>query len=1477
METQDPREVERLLPTTARAAAEPESNADASLAVDDLHKAGGEMAPCREATTGIYGMLTYSWMNPLMKLGWQRPLTMEDLPDLRDEDRAEKISARFAATTDRSRSLYLQLLIFERVPLLYMTLGEVASASLSLFSPYCLYLIIGYITDPAGRSTSYAFYVAAALGISIMIKALIENQVYQHARRMGLRLKAILVNDIFRKSLHRVASVESRQKAANEDGGKSDKKEDAEEEEEDESASVAKIVTLMSSDAEGVKITLPFLTDLVTYVFAIAVSIAGLFFVVGWSAFAGLFVMIATMPLTYVMASYTEKVIDMLMAATDKRTNVINEALQGIRVIKYFSWELNVLKKIDEARAREIRSLVRFYIQDGINTLLWVITPILVSFLTLLTVTKIEGKTLDAQMAFTCISLFNAIRMPLNLLPETIAEVFELNVIIKRIDKFLAQPELERFTAADYYRTQGPNDPIMGFRSAWFQWYTREAMNQADIPSPAAQPTATIGTKTMPDETRPLLSAPSIASTTDATTLAAPRERDSTTDGSTFTLRGIDLNFPVGGLTAVCGPTGAGKSSIMQALLGEMKRISGRAFLPDPRKAVATGLGDLTTGVAYVAQTSWLQNATIRDNICFGEAYDAIRYDRVIRACALVKDLETLEAGDLTEIGEKGINLSGGQKQRISLARAAYSRASFILLDDPLSAVDPPTARHLLTQCIIGLLSDRTRVLVTHATSLVLPHADWLVVIREGEILASGTVAEVVAASPAAAALVQVRAEDLAEDGAMKPVGSIPSMSELGLEEDLGTKDYANGHTPEDAKKLVENEGSQTGAISFAVYWSYISAAGGLLFLIPLLLSFAGDRAVLAYSDYWIKCWAEAYNATGDGNATKLDTLAVFSPLSLLSVGEGKPLITRVIGDESDGSKVDAMYYASIYALISLGWAATFLISFLVRSVGAYLASQKYHGQLMHSIFYAPLRFFDTTPIGRILNRASKDINLIDKGVMTSFATFLSCMNEALAVLVVVTLITPIFFLAILPIAAVYVFVAMRYLAVSRELKRLESTTRSPIYSIFSESLTGAATIRAYGAEARFMKENFRRLDTNHRPYYYLWSSNRWLGVRISLIAALIVGLSAVSTVAARDIIGAGLAGLSLTWASTLSDILILIVRNQAGMEMSVNAVERVNEYLEIDQEKPAVIEGARPPTDWPSRGAITVENLEMRYAPDQPPVLTDVNFSIVGGEKVGVVGRTGAGKSSLSLSLFRIVEPSAGRILIDGIDIANIGLSDLRSRLTIIPQDPVLFTGTIRSNLDPFNEHTDEALWVSIRKVRFLESLQGGSSSDLASPLGVDTDSDSEESAAAKKTRPPSSSAASRSAGFSLDNAVSEGGSNFSQGQRQLLCLARALLRSSNVTVFDEATASVDNETDARIQATIRGPEFRNVTVLSIAHRLRTIVDYDKILVLDKGRVIQFGSPVELIEAEGQFRMMCQESGEFDDLLGIARKDQKA
>ncbi|KAJ3281521.1 hypothetical protein HDU76_008910, partial [Blyttiomyces sp. JEL0837] len=632
-------------------------------------------------------------------------------------------------------------------------------------------------------------------------------------------------------------------------------------------------------------------------------------------------------------------------------------------------------------------------------------------------------------------------------------------------------------------------------------------------------------------------------------------------------------------------------------------------------------------------------NATIRDNILFGEQYDPIRYDRVIKACALVKDLETLEAGDLTEIGEKGINLSGGQKQRVSLARAVYSKASIILLDDPLSAVDAPTAKHLFDFAICGLLNGRTRILVTHATHVVLPKADHVVVMNSGEVLAEGPV-DFVMKVPGVK-------EVIAHDNAV-------SMASVNVEHTI--EEIGDGVQP-----LLRESSMQDLllALNGGDHAHYISSAGGVLFVFGLMVFTFLDRGTMIANDYWVKTWAEAYNSTSGGETFGIMNHAggidLSKPSPLMLLGTLNP-ITGIVGISSvvlnwmvssgigkfvdrfdkrgyvdafvnvDGKEketVDTMFYVSVYAMISGFWIIVFLSTYFVRCLGSYLASMKYHEGLVNRIIYAPMRFFDTTPVGRILNRASKDISVMDKSVMQSFETYFSCFMDCVAVFVVVITITPLFLVTVFPVMFIYVFVSRRYLAASRELKRLDSVSRSPIYSMFSETLVGASTIRAYGAEDRFIQENLRRVDYNHRMYFYLWSSNRWLGVRISSIAALIIFLAALSTVAARNFIGAGLAAMSLTWALTLSDVLIWTVRVHANMEMNMNAIERIEEYLELEQEGPAVIPTMRPVPSWPSKGSIAIENLEMRYAPDLPPVLSNVSFTIKGGEKVGIVGRT--------------------------------------------------------------------------------------------------------------------------------------------------------------------------------------------------------------------------------------------------------------
>ncbi|KAJ3104877.1 hypothetical protein HDU96_008773, partial [Phlyctochytrium bullatum] len=1001
-----------------------------------------------------------------------------------------------------------------------------------------------------------------------------------------------------------------------------------------------------------------------------------------------------------IILSASNRALDTLLSLTDRRTTLLNEALHAICLVKLFGWESRFRSRLRAARNEETIALRSWFVVEAAAWVLWDAVPLAVSLATFAVYAVMGSGTLDAGSAFAAIALFNWLRLPLAMAPHALMMAFGLSVSLRRVDAFLRQPELEHKEAAD-------GEEVLGFRDASFAWHVLSDETDG-----------------MAAETTPLL------------------QDSPTASATTFTLRNLFVVFPPGGLTVVAGPTGSGKTALLLSLLGETHLLSGTLHAPPP------------ASIAYVSQTPWLLAATIRDNICFGRPYDPARYSRCIEACTLAADLAEFDAGDLTEIG----------KQRVALARACYADAPVVLMDDPLSAMDAPTARHLVTMAVCGLLEARTRVLVTHAVDLVARAADWVVVMRDGAVAAHGRPKEVEGFFEGSQAAADAKPNPDETEIAPHPYHS--------LRENSSSTDFANGRTREDAQKLVTDEDSQTGAVKLAVHATYLHAAGAAIFLAFFWGCLGVERVVQAAESFWIKQWVEANTGTAAADG------------------------------ESDQQRVDVWMFVGVYALIAVAW--------MVGST--------------------------TTFAGRILNRATKDIATIDRNVMTSYHHFFALLSNLIAITALVTYITPFFFVAFLPYVVAYYGFARDFLASSRELKRLDSVTRSPIYSIFSETLVGASTIRAYNAALRFRNETLRRINANHRAYFHLWCTNRWLGTRVATIGALIVFTAAAVTVLARDRIGAGLAAISLIWSLNFSDFLIWIVREHAELEMSLNAVERVGEYLEVEQEKEG---GMMPPKEWPSEGAISVKILELRYSPESDPVLKDVSFIIPGGSKVGIVGRTGAGKSSLTLALFRIVEPTGGTITIDGIDVSQIALHDLRSRLTIIPQDPVLFAGNLRTNMDPFSEHSDELIWSCIKRVHILETMQG----------------------------------AAEGGGLTLDTVVAEGGSNFSQGQRQLLCLARALLKSSKVAVLDEATASVDKETDARIQETIRGPEFENVTVLAIAHRLSTVADYDLILVLDKGKVVQFGSPYELIQQGGGiFRGMCEESGELEELEAIAR-----
>ncbi|RKO92852.1 P-loop containing nucleoside triphosphate hydrolase protein, partial [Blyttiomyces helicus] len=1162
----------------------------------------------------------------------------------------------------------------------------------------------------------------------------------------------------------------------------------------DDDASVGKIVTLMSTDVERIREYVAYSHRIVLETpLSVILSLGGLFITVGWAAFAGLGVIILFFPAGAFIGQFMGKAQEALMETTDKRVNATNEMLQGIRIIKYFGWESKFVQRITEARSAEIKNWYRLSKCYIYYNCLTSGSSLIVAFVTFAVYTLALGHPLDSSIAFTAIALLALLNQSVSMLPWAIGEFFKVKVSIDRISKFLNEPELERF----------------------------------DQDSASAE-----------DQT-----------------VAAPKkdgesEAEETEAAPEFHLLDVDIEFPVGGLSLVAGATGSGKTSLILALLGEMKRVSGKQYLPTSH------------GTAYVAQTAWLINATIRENILFGSPYDAKRYQETIEACALIRDLETLEGGDLTEIGEKGVNLSGGQKARISLARAAYSHAPILLLDDPLSAVDAPTAKHLLHHCLLGVMKNRTVILVSHAVGLVLPHADFTVVLKAGRIAAQGSPDEVVR-NPAAEGV----------------FGLELSASE---KEELAATSTNAAALQGTGTKLVDEEEKATGSVAWAVYWTYFKAAGGVTFFTIFMCTFILTNIFYLVDNIWVQYWTD--HPRGVAPEIVNGTIAVFSavaPRSIISFSSwGVTNDGTVENDPSSGDGVDRadmFLFLGVYGAIGVSVILASVAQFAFMIYSYIKAGRNMHFNLLQSILGAPMRFFEVTPIGRILNRFSKDTDSIDNSVMFQIQAFMYQVFKIVFILGLIAYKAPIFIAGVIPLIYIYWLVANVYLLTSRDLKRLESVSRSPLFSQFSETLSGVETVRAYGAQDRLMAGIYDKIDLNHRSYFLMWAANRWLCIRTDMLGALVTfgaGLIVVS-----GTLTPGMTGLILVYAFDFSDALLWTIRMHADMEMSMNSVERVAEYTAIEQEPAAIVESSRPPAGWPSKGAIEVKDLVIRYAPDQPAVLKQVSFSVSAGEKIGVVGRTGAGKSTLSLAFFRIIPLAGGSITIDGVDIDSIGLHDLRSNLTIIPQDPVLFSGTLRSNLDPFGEHTDEALWAALESVHVLDSLRAQRITAPSAASTVASGSPPPYSTAELLVPPAldrtssAASGSSTSSPLTLDAPVSDNGANFSQGQRQLLCMARALLRRSKVIVLDEATASVDHETDAKIQETIRN-QFVDGTVLCIAHRLRTVVDYDRILVLDRGEVVEFGTPLELIESSsvGVFRRMVEETGESAELTEVAR-----
>uniref|UniRef100_A0A8C4VCA6 ABC-type glutathione-S-conjugate transporter n=1 Tax=Falco tinnunculus TaxID=100819 RepID=A0A8C4VCA6_FALTI len=833
-------------------------------------------------------------------------------------------------------------------------------------------------------------------------------------------------------------------------------------------------------------------------------------------------------------------------------------------------------------------------------------------------------------------------------------------------------------------------------------------------------------------------------------------------------LRSIDLTVPQGSLLAVVGQVGAGKSSLLSALLGELEKTDGCMTMRDT--------------AAYVPQQAWIQNASVEDNILFGKEMDETWFNRVIDACALQPDLESFPAGQKSEIGEKGINISGGQKQRVNLARAVYQKASIYLLDDPLSAVDAHVGQHIFEHVLgpNGLLKDKTRVLVTHTIN-ILPQVDNIVFLVDGMISETGSYEKLLQKNEAFAEFLHshVAAEEKAGTGLPASKGRLTE----GERTQHGRVSTAPSHRGKDTHQGFITDLVMAGrSVNTSIYAAYLKATG-LPLCAYIILLFTCQQAVSFSRGYWLSVWTDdpVYNGTQQHSELRV---GVFGALGV----------------------VQGLFVSTAAVLL-----------------GGVLASHKLFLQLLRNVARSPMVFFEQTPIGNLLNRFSKEMDAIDSVIPDKLKSLLGFLFNLLEIYIVIIVATPKAAMAIVPLTVLYAAFQHFYVSTSCQLRRVEAASRSPIYSHIAETFQGSSVIRAYKDQERFISKNNFLVDQNQRICFPGAVADRWLATNLEFLGNGIVLFAALFVAMGRTHLSPGTAGFSISYALQITGVLNWMVRSWTEIENNIVSVERVREYWRTPKEAPWTQNGKLQDQVWLTEGRIEFRNYSLRYRPNLELALKHINLTINGQEKIGITGRTGAGKSTLAVGLLRLVEAAEGAILIDGLDIAQLGLHDLRTKITVIPQDPVLFSGSLRMNLDPLNQYTDADIWTALELTQLKSFV-----ADLPDQL---------------------------------EYQCADQGENLSTGQKQLVCLARAVLRKAKILILDEATAAIDLETDLQIQSTLR-TQFKDSTVLTIAHRINTIMDCDRILVLEDGRIAEFDTLEHLIAQKGLFYSLMEESG---------------
>ncbi|KAK6460720.1 hypothetical protein DFJ63DRAFT_337473 [Scheffersomyces coipomensis] len=1177
------------------------------------------------------------------------------------------------------------------------------------------------------------------------------------------------------------------------------------------------IVNNLSVDVNAI-CEMPRLVELITAPLKLIFTMLSLYKIIGISSLSGFVVTVVFVPITGKVSAFVMRYVKENMKYKDKRTKLTSEILSSVKSIKLYSWENPMLERLFKIRNdQELVLTKKIGILNSCSMMLWTIIPILVPLSCLVTFVFVSKVPLVPAVCFPALSLFEILSRPIVTFPEILNNFFNMRISLQRLSDFFELSELESAITDRSYKELKKNDVSIKINNATFLWNEESDKDYTD------------------------------------------EDRIESDGENNVALSEINFEARKGQLTCIVGKVGSGKTTLLKSILGELILI----------KKNNTKL-EVNGTIAYCSQAPWILNSSVKENILFGCKYDKSFYAKTIAACQLLPDFDALPDGDKTIVGEKGISLSGGQKARISFARAVYARADIYLLDDVLSAVDAHVGKNLVDQVLgkNGIIASKTIVLATNAVK-VLHEADNIVLLKKGEITEGGNYEEVIAKNDELAVLIrefgqQEAEEELEEledeikkdfepevdvvsvgstlqddniielnasnvknhievDIPLEVVDSISSLrraSMTSLDHEYQEEDEQDETIVRRTEHVVEK--GAKGRVKLEVYWEYFKAANVIdIFIIIFLMNLSTVSQIM--SGYALKSWSQ----------DNLDA----------------------------GQNVSSKFYLILYSLLGgITTLGTFGGSILGRTKSSIRASKHFHDNMARNVLRSPMSFFDTTPVGRILNRFSEDMNVIDDQLTFLLFGVLRFGSTTIGILAVIIFNFPVMIIVISVLFFFYNKLREYYIPSARELKRLASAYRSPVYSHLQESVTGVETIRAYDQINRFVNGNKIKLDRLISTNFAALSCGRWLSMRLQAISAVVVyatTLVILSTLGTSHELDSGLVGFVMMNALSITGTLNAMIRLWAEVEARSVAIERIIEYCKLKPEAPLVISDNRPREAWPESGSISFKNYSTKYRDNLDPVLKDLNIDIKAREKIGIVGRTGAGKSTVAISMFRIIEPSQGHIEIDGVDTSKMGLFDLRHRINIIPQDAQTIEGSVRENLDPFGEFEDEELWNVLEMSHLKEHVQ-----DMKTKKNVKK----------KQTEVKVSDDSINIEDISdydmgLDAVVFEGGSNLSSGQKQLLSLARALLNKSQILILDEATAAVDVQTDKIIQETIRS-SFKDKTILTIAHRLETILDSDRILVLHDGQVKEFDTPKNLLKDDtSEFYSLCNKGGYLKNL----------